>query len=151
MKRILFIPLVALLLAMVGCTKEETVVVQSSSYVYTEYPQVGANEWGIDISLNPNDNTYATNYLYYTYFNNNISEQFLNNSFLLTYYVDENNNDVPLPAVIRSADGRYSALIRYNVQVGSVTFILESLDGDYAALQNFIPEIMSFKVSMMIY
>lgn len=154
MKRILFIPLLSLLFATVGCTKEETVVVQSSSYVYTVYPQVYANEW--EESYNMQDNgtgsgTYTINYLYYTYADNHISQPFLENSFLLTYYVDENEYDVPLPAVIHSADGLHSAIVRYDVQLGSVTFILESLDDDYNALRNFVPETMSFKVCMMMY
>ena len=149
MKKILFIPLVALLFATMGCTKEETVVVRNNTYVYTEYPQVNSNEWTASYNLRP-DRTYTTNYLYYTYTNAYIDEYLVNNSFVLTYYVDENGYDVPLPAIIRSADGNHSAIIRYDVQLGSVTFILESIDGDYTALQNFIPATMSFKVCMMI-
>lgn len=149
MKKLFLLPLVALLLAMVGCTKEETVIVQSDSYVYTEYPQVKANEWAAEYTLY-DDATYSTKYWYYTYYNEYINEYLLNNSFVLTYYVDEHNYDVPLPTVIKSPDGLHSALIRYDVQAGSVTFIVESLDGDYNALQNYIPSVMSFKVCMMI-
>lgn len=149
MKKLFLLPLVALLFATVGCTKEETVIVQSSAYVYTEYPQVRANEWTPSFDLH-DDGTYTTNYLYYTYENGYISENLLEDSFVLTYYIDDHNYDVPLPAVIKSADGLHSALIRYDIQLGSVTFILESLDGDYTALQNFIPASMTFKVCMMI-
>ena len=148
MKKLFLLPFVALLFATVGCTKEETVLVQSSAYVYTEYPTVNANEWVASYNLHP-DQTYTTNYLYYTYQNPYISERLLNDSFVLTYYIDDNNYDVPLPAVIRSADGLHSAIIRYDIQLGSVTFILESIDGDYNALLNFIPTTMSFKVCMM--
>lgn len=149
MKKLFLLPLVAVLFAMVGCTKEETVIVQSSAYVYTEYPQVKANEWVPSYDLHP-DGTYTTNYLYYIYENGYINQNLLNDSFVLTYYIDDNNYDVPLPAVITSADGLHSAVIRYDIQLGSVTFILESLDGDYTALQSFIPATMSFKVCMMI-
>lgn len=148
MKKLFLLPLVALLFATTGCTKEETVLVQSNTYVYTEYPQVNASEWTPSYNLH-GDGTYTTNYLYYTYQNPYISERLLNDSFVLTYYIDDNNYDVPLPAVIKSADGLHSAIIRYDIQMGSVTFILESIDGDYTALQNFIPATMSFKVCMM--
>ena len=149
MKKILFLPLAALILAVAGCTKEETVIVQSSAYVYTEYPQVQSDKWLPSYTLY-GDGTYTTNYLYSVYENPYIDERLVNSSFVLTYYVDENEFDVPLPAVIKSADGLHSAVVRYDVQLGSVTFILKSLDGDYAALNSFIPETMTFKVCMML-
>ena len=151
MKKLLLIPVLTFACLFASCTKEETYITQGA-YVYTEYPRVGYNQWEADI-IHFDNGTYATNYWYYVYENPYIDRNLIEGSFLLTYYVDENGRDVPLPTVIKDATGTHSALIRYDVEEGKVAFIVEALDGDYTnttGLGAWIPDAMTFKVCMMI-
>ena len=148
MKKLILIPVLAVLCLLSGCTKEE-VYISQGSYVYTEYPQVAVNQWVAD-NLLFDDGTYTTNYWYCEYANQHIDKNMIENSFILTYFVDENGRDVPLPTVIKDATATHSALIRYDVEEGKVTFIVESLDNSYATLGSWLPETMSFKVCMMV-
>lgn len=130
----------ALATLLTGCTKEETTVIHNvPAYVYTEYPEVAATAWHWNTGLTQ---------LEYVYYNEYIDEFMINNSFVLVYLV-ENDVDVPLPAILYSADGQHEARVRYDVSQGMVRFIVESIDGDNTALTTMLND-MVFKVCMMV-
>ena len=117
-----------------------------SSYVYTEYCTVNPNDWHWNANITQ---------LEYSYYNEYIDESMIDRSFVLVYFLetsgDEQGVDVPLPAIIYSADGLHSGRIRYDVRKGEVRLIVESIDGDNSALLAMLNNsAMNFKICMMI-
>lgn len=164
MKKFL-IPLLTIVVLFTGCKKDPDTLVtnvtnitnNNGAYVYTEYPKVGWDQW-TDCTSRHEDGTVGIDYMYYTYFNDYIDDNLVNNSFALVYLVDADGRDNICPCIIEYTYNniKRKAIVRYDVGFDSgankngVTFIVEAVDGDYTALHACVPDEMSFKVCMML-
>lgn len=143
----LFIPAIALVALASGCTKEYI----TEQYITQEYN--GAKVYARDFTIKPGDwkrneganNPGFDNYLYAEFQNEDITQDVVDNgtvqAFIYTIYDVANNlgswNPLPYvyPLEIKTNEGGVETIViapentRFDYNVGTVTFIIQDLDG----------------------
>lgn len=149
----LFLPMVALALMAIGCTKEYITIEQhqDGSQIATTYCEITPLQW------EPNSDS---SYWYATFECTSITKEAIENGIILAYCI-ENGTDNLLPYIIPMWDNTnnvwYMENIRFDVNYdesakkGYITFILEDSDfGATASVQNLLNNRYTFQMKVCV-
>ena len=121
MKKLL-LPIIATVMLLSGCSEK--------AHMTTWYYNVHQNEWIEHIVLNPDDNTYSTDYYYAAFRNEDITPDVMINGAVLVYFIDSDGRDnlLPYESYLLGGLGPYQEMLEYQIEEGVITFIIKSTD-----------------------